>query len=456
MKKYVCLIICILATISFSGCAVNNDTNIIKSPSPAPAAQASPAAEALTAPEPTPKPSVNSESTAQPASQATPEPLDFTTPDWLELGEDAVMLTDEEINWFNTEFFNKGINIHNQFLSSTYDCPEDINLNELFYNGTWINGATQDNDIITAGEISAYIARYGCWIPELDINKLTTGDMDKVLMENMGLTLDETNKVCLTYGYLPETDAYYHTHGGTNYKEYDIIYGYREKEQIYLFYSDSKLIRKSDEEVKIVDSVYRVVLYDTGNGYLFKSNTQLVQAGTEVQYVAYAYTKVVSKQNLEIQKVELIHDTDLSADSFEEAVANIEAQGSVGSYTRIELDKSMKYIWPEYGELVCGEIGGIPHGSMTQLCFVFYDGTVYKLPLPAADGWGTPVSYGNDDGQFSIASVSDELLVYYVYFSGKMIYQDDTTETGQIIHEVGTYTYYFIPATKDCYLTIDN
>lgn len=43
-------------------------------------------------------------------------------------------LTDEELAWFNEEFFNGDeFNFHNQFLTSLYDRPEDIDLYELFY-----------------------------------------------------------------------------------------------------------------------------------------------------------------------------------------------------------------------------------------------------------------------------------------------------------------------------------
>src|SRR5699024_6504430 len=53
-------------------------------------------------------------------------------------------LYDEELAWFNgNEFFTNEmdngtvvqVNIRNQFLSSTYETPEDINLFELFYCG---------------------------------------------------------------------------------------------------------------------------------------------------------------------------------------------------------------------------------------------------------------------------------------------------------------------------------
>ena len=48
-------------------------------------------------------------------------------------------------------------------------------------------------------------------------DKFTRADMDAFLLENTGLTLAQTNQVDLdAFDYLPEYDAYYHTHGDTN------------------------------------------------------------------------------------------------------------------------------------------------------------------------------------------------------------------------------------------------
>ncbi len=45
-------------------------------------------------------------------------------------------------------------------------------------------------------------------------DKFTRADMDAFLLENTGLTLAQTNQVDLdAFDYLPEYDAYYHTHG---------------------------------------------------------------------------------------------------------------------------------------------------------------------------------------------------------------------------------------------------
>ena len=126
-------------------------------------------------------------------------------------------LSDEELAWFNgNEFFTNEmdsgtvvrVNIRNQFLSSTYENPEDINLFELFYCGD----GTEQGEL--SPEISAAIGAEDAPSPA---TVLTTAQMDAALEEYLGLTLAETNQVGLDgFTYLPEYDSYYHFHGDTN------------------------------------------------------------------------------------------------------------------------------------------------------------------------------------------------------------------------------------------------
>lgn len=59
---------------------------------------------------------------------------------------------------------------------------------------------------------------YGGTDPDCGCTKITRQEMDAVLWEYTGLTLEETRQVGLKqFTYLPEYDAYYHFHGDTNY-----------------------------------------------------------------------------------------------------------------------------------------------------------------------------------------------------------------------------------------------
>ena len=200
-------------------------------------------------------------------------------------GQELTPLTQDEISWFNDEFFNgEYINMHNQFLSSVYDKPQDIDLFELFYCGTPDNQNSfpsqeeKDKVVAAASMISE---------PDCMCQKNTTADMNAVLQEYMGITLDETNKVGLDkFTYLSEYDAYYYFHGDTNYVlQYTMDSGFRAKNgDVYLYYK-ALTWYESDREL---------LLKKNGDGYLFYSNIDLngtpeLPAAPEVSNISADY-----------------------------------------------------------------------------------------------------------------------------------------------------------------------
>lgn len=156
-------------------------------------------------------------------------------------------LTQEELDFFNSSgFFDDGtripgepgfMNIRNQFLSSFYDDPRNIDLFDLFYCGTGQN----NRSIEEIQQIEKAIIDSGVYSPECGCTTLTTADMDEVLTQHMGLTLEETNKVGLEHmDYLPSHDVYYHFHGDTNYAPaHHFTSGQRLGNTIELYYQDT-------------------------------------------------------------------------------------------------------------------------------------------------------------------------------------------------------------------------
>ncbi|MBQ1620747.1 MAG: hypothetical protein II094_07065, partial [Oscillospiraceae bacterium] len=119
-------------------------------------------------------------------------------------------------------------NLHLQFLSSTYAAPEDVDLFELFYCGT------EEREILSADEQE----RFGS--TECPTDKLSTSAMDAVFYENTGMHLDETKKIGLDkFVYSPDYDAYYNTHGDSNYRGQVTLHGgTREGKLVHLYYED--------------------------------------------------------------------------------------------------------------------------------------------------------------------------------------------------------------------------
>nr|WP_325303599.1 M56 family metallopeptidase [uncultured Dysosmobacter sp.] len=147
-------------------------------------------------------------------------------------------LTGDELAYFNETFFNNdggSLNIRNQFLNSLYQRPEEIDLYELFYCGTGRPGGMSDEEL---GQVGSF-GEDGSQICPTD--KLPVSDMDAVLLENTGLTLAETAGIGLEhFQHLPEYDAYYHTHGDTNYfHSVQIAVGERTGDTLRLYYPDS-------------------------------------------------------------------------------------------------------------------------------------------------------------------------------------------------------------------------
>jgi hypothetical protein len=171
---------------------------------------------------------------------------------------EAAPLTDDELMYFNGDLFFNGddFNIRNQFLSSLYSKPGEIDLFELFYIGSGIDERITEDElkaVMTENNMTGTIEDLPC-----PCEKSSLSNMDKILTEHMGITLADTNDVGLDgFTYLSEHDAYYHLHGDTNYRtNISFSSGEREGNVIRLFYNDTffgdgdKVLTLQEEEGK--------------------------------------------------------------------------------------------------------------------------------------------------------------------------------------------------------------
>lgn len=149
--------------------------------------------------------------------EATPEPL-----------------TREELAYFQENYFSSDYSIANQFLNSLYTSPENIDLFELFYNGTTLPGAMSQEELETLlGAYPDIWADTGC-------KKLPVKDMDTILKQYTGLRFEETAGIGLdSLTYLEQYDAYYDFHGDTNARiGVEFSAGFRQGDQVFLYYED--------------------------------------------------------------------------------------------------------------------------------------------------------------------------------------------------------------------------
>ncbi len=184
-------------------------------------------------------------------------------------------LTGAELRWFNEEFFNSSAaeqgrpyfssgdgdemyyNVRNQFAnpSNLYDRPEDVDLLELLY----CEGDMYSEEDYQALGIDP--ANEPCLS-----SKITVEQIDAILQANMGLTLEQTNKVNFVYDYNETLGAYVCGGGDTNYcGDLTFLCGTREGREVKLYHNSNFS----------GSSWYCVTLSDQGEGeYWFVSNRQ--------------------------------------------------------------------------------------------------------------------------------------------------------------------------------------
>jgi len=180
----------------------------------------------------------------EPDSQITSQPEDG----WLSL-------TDEEIRWFNEEFFNVEEEIgKNNFLNCAYQDAESIDIAEIFYNFSE-KISKEEKEKLQGSEIDL----------DTDFQKLSVTYMDGILREFMNVSFEKVDKAGLEYYlFLEEFDAYFGCHGDTNYSRVEVISGVKDESGIVKL----QYLRTEDGKE------YIVTLEAHENGYYFVSNVE--------------------------------------------------------------------------------------------------------------------------------------------------------------------------------------
>ena len=227
----------------------------------------------------------------------------FTAP--VETGDEGsdAPLTGAELTYFAEEWFNgDDFNIRNQFLNSLYDRPEDIDLYNLFYCGSGLPETISDQEL----------AEEGNWATDGELicplEKNSRANMDAVLTQYAGLTVEETNQVGLEgFSYREEYDAWYHAHGDTNYyPQVDITAGRRQGDLIHLYYRETFRPDRGDWGC--------VTLRDLGDGnYWFVSNQPSEKPAIPTVYPAEGLELTVSLADAEVWPLEAMDAVRYSA-----------------------------------------------------------------------------------------------------------------------------------------------
>lgn len=136
--------------------------------------------------------------------------------------EETTQLTEEELQYFTSLFANPEVGraFPTMLLSSEYDTPENIHLGWLFRegipneDGSWGCDVSEEElealrNVLTEEEYDAFLM--------YDVCKTPRSAMNELLMQWLGLSLEDTKRLGLEFlVYLEEFDAYYSVASDTN------------------------------------------------------------------------------------------------------------------------------------------------------------------------------------------------------------------------------------------------
>lgn len=110
---------------------------------------------------------------------------------------------------------------YSRALSSSYADPADVDLYELFYDGLPNGEWATDEELKALYPADAF--ENGHFMGP-GVDRLPPAEMDKVLQQYFGLSLEQSSKRGLkAFQYAAENDCYYHCHGDTNQQLHKVV-----------------------------------------------------------------------------------------------------------------------------------------------------------------------------------------------------------------------------------------
>lgn len=333
-----------------------------------------------------------------------------------------IELTDEELDSF-TDFVNSIENYG--FLLSEYTSPTDVDLYEVFYCGAGISAHSLTDD-----ELEAY-EQATDWTIELDVERLTTAQIDDFLMKKTGYSLEEM-KEPFSWTYLEKYDAYIFQHGDTNYCSFICTEGKRTDEDIFEIHYNPQ------QEYGVNAGI--LTLKRSGDDYIFVSNHyQTVEtdvpdlSGLSEEIIAqlevFAANKDVWNMNEYNPLIFNYAVYDIDNDGKPELITSANAGTGLYSenhfyitddiYTKIE-ELPQEY-YEEYSEL---DIVGYDEG------IAYMDGNVIYYPASDYSRNGAAESYIADGAYYL-----KDGIVYSVIFRGENTLWTDEDNYEQTLYD---------------------
>lgn len=331
-------------------------------------------------------------------------------------------LSDEELDSF-TDFVNSIENYG--FLLSEYAAPTDVDLYEVFYCGAGISAHSLTDD-----ELEAY-EQATDWTIELDVERLTTAQINDFLIKKTGYSLEEMNGP-FTWTYLEKYDAYIFQHGDTNYCSFICTEGKKIDEDIFeIHYSPQQeygvnagilTLKRSGDDYIFVSNHYQTVETDAPD---LSGLSEEIKARLEV----FAANKDVWNMNEYNPLIFNYAVYDIDNDGKPELITS--ANAGTGLYSEnhfyitddifSKIDELPQEYYEEYSEL---DIVGYDDG------IAYMDGNVIYYPASDYTRNGAAESYIADGAYYL-----KDGIVYSVIFRGENTLWTDEDNYEQTLYD---------------------
>ncbi len=189
-------------------------------------------------------------------------------------------LTEEELRFFNEEFFVSarstetkfpGVWVRNNLLIEEFDSPTQADLDNMFYD--------EAGEEISSYEISSL--KLGETFQSLDHFKLSRNYVEEMVQYYLGITLSECEQAG-PFTYYPERNAFYEAHSDALLNILRVTSGYRLGDTLTLYYCQNlDPVREYTTEELAALPQYVVTLKDTGDHYQFLKNERVAPQPTK-------------------------------------------------------------------------------------------------------------------------------------------------------------------------------
>lgn len=185
--------------------------------------------------------------------------------------EKTVELNQDELDEF-TDLFDTAE--YNGFLVTAYNSPEEIDWDEVLFNGAGIA-----KESISKSEKNAYIQEYGYEI-YTDLLGIQAEDIKNFMMDHAGIEFDGERDLP-NWTYVEKYDSYYAQHGDTNYQPFTCTSGTKTgNEYVLEFINDNATNYYGADEYPLYPN-RELTVEKTQNGYQVKSNVYLYEVGND-------------------------------------------------------------------------------------------------------------------------------------------------------------------------------